>query len=81
MLSFGNKLYNFENSSKTYDIVGRNLLETLCVMLIVINFKGAGADLGKEGRGEGEGGGGGGWRVDWVGSHLLFGGAENTIID
>ena len=77
MLSFGNKLYNFENSSKTYDIVGRNLLETLCVMLIVFNFKGAGADLGKEGRGEG----GAGRRVDWVGSHFLFGGAENTIID
>ena len=78
MLSFGNKLYNFENSSTTYDVVGRNLLETLCVMLIVINFKGAGANLRKEGRGEG--GGGAGRRVDWAGSHLLFGGAENTIV-
>ena len=59
MLSCGNKLCNFENSSKTYDIVGRNLLETLCVMLIVINFKGAGADLGKERRGE--------WGGGWIG--------------
>ena len=55
ILSCGNKLYNFENDSKTYDIVGRNLLETLCVMLIVINSKGAR-------RGGGEGGG----RIGWV---------------
>ena len=53
ILSCGNKLYNFENDSKTYDIVGRNLLETLCVMLIVINSKGAR-------RGGGGGGGEGG---------------------
>ena len=65
ILSCGNKLYSFENDSKTFDIVGRNLLETLCVMLIVINSKlDAGADFWEKER-EREGG-----------FHPFFGGAE-----
>lgn len=62
ILSCGNKLRNFENS-KTHDIVGRNLLEILSAMLIVINSKlDAGADFWEKER-EREGGGRG-VRVD-----------------
>lgn len=45
-------------------------METLCVMLIVINSKVARVDLRKEGGREER------RRVDWVGSLTLFGGAE-----